>query len=62
MESDDIIGYIKLRNAIVKKAFQDLNGKVPCYQKSAMRFIVSDWFEELTGLRGVDVLAKLEKE
>lgn len=61
MEGTHIDAYDKLAYAIVRKAVYDLNGKVKCYRDSARRFFLSEWFTELTGLDGKDVLKQLGK-
>ena len=53
--------YERLVYAIVRLAVYDLNGKVKCYRDSARRFFLSEWFTELTGLDGKDVLKQLGK-
>ena len=53
------IGYWNLVTAIVIQARKDLNNEK--YASDARLFFRSNWFTELTGLDGKEILKKLEE-
>ena len=56
-------GYYLLVEAIVKQAVKDINPRSKKrYRKDAERFFRSQWFVELTGLDGKEILKKLKQK
>ena len=62
LRKQEIDGYDRLAQAIVRQAIYDLNHGKKNQRDDARGFFLSNWFTELTGFKGEEVLAKLGEE